>query len=211
MPDTPRVTVAVFQKNQEASIAQATLAAAGIESELQGGVTADILAYLGTAIQGVQLSVAETDAERATELLGQVSDNDDAVLAAPWKCPACGERVEGSFDLCWSCGAERPEGAPPASENEPEMPAELAADDDEEDESSDGAQATPEEVVNRAWKAAILGIVFPPLLFYSFLLIALVSSSELPPQSGRRFYGSLIIVCGMFFIYWMMFRFLSVM
>ena len=25
----------------------------------------------------------------------------------PWSCPACGERLEGQFDACWSCGARR--------------------------------------------------------------------------------------------------------
>ena len=24
-----------------------------------------------------------------------------------WTCPNCGEEVEGNFDICWNCGAER--------------------------------------------------------------------------------------------------------
>jgi predicted nucleic-acid-binding Zn-ribbon protein len=24
-----------------------------------------------------------------------------------WTCPKCGERLEGSFDACWSCGTTR--------------------------------------------------------------------------------------------------------
>jgi len=27
----------------------------------------------------------------------------------PWRCPACGEQLEGQFELCWHCGAPRPE------------------------------------------------------------------------------------------------------
>ena len=27
----------------------------------------------------------------------------------PWRCPACGEDVEGQFTSCWNCGAERAE------------------------------------------------------------------------------------------------------
>jgi hypothetical protein len=30
-------------------------------------------------------------------------------LALPWTCPACGEEVDGTFDLCWNCQASRPE------------------------------------------------------------------------------------------------------
>ncbi len=26
-----------------------------------------------------------------------------------WICPSCNERVEGSFEVCWNCGQERPE------------------------------------------------------------------------------------------------------
>jgi hypothetical protein len=26
----------------------------------------------------------------------------------PWTCPSCGEEVEGTFAVCWSCGAEAP-------------------------------------------------------------------------------------------------------
>ncbi len=27
----------------------------------------------------------------------------------PWKCPACGETIEGQFGACWNCGTERGE------------------------------------------------------------------------------------------------------
>ena len=26
-----------------------------------------------------------------------------------WRCPACGEQVEGGFEQCWACGALMPE------------------------------------------------------------------------------------------------------
>lgn len=35
----------------------------------------------------------------------------DALQAQPerhWRCPACGEEVEGGFDACWACGAWMP-------------------------------------------------------------------------------------------------------
>lgn len=27
---------------------------------------------------------------------------------APWRCPRCAELVEGTFQVCWNCAAERP-------------------------------------------------------------------------------------------------------
>jgi hypothetical protein len=32
----------------------------------------------------------------------------DAALSAMWQCPGCGEAVEGQFELCWRCGATKP-------------------------------------------------------------------------------------------------------
>jgi Putative prokaryotic signal transducing protein len=26
-----------------------------------------------------------------------------------WGCPSCGEEVDGHFEACWKCGAERPD------------------------------------------------------------------------------------------------------
>ncbi|MGB6221661.1 putative signal transducing protein [Haloferula sp.] len=30
-------------------------------------------------------------------------------VGAPWKCPSCGEEMEGQFGACWNCGATAPE------------------------------------------------------------------------------------------------------
>jgi len=45
--------------------------------------------------------------EKARELVeGFLASN--AGNATEWRCPACGERLEGQFTACWNCGAERP-------------------------------------------------------------------------------------------------------
>lgn len=47
--------------------------------------------------------------EKAKELIesflaiGQASE-------AAWRCPSCGERLEGQFTECWNCGGSRPLG-----------------------------------------------------------------------------------------------------
>ncbi len=37
--------------------------------------------------------------------------------APEWRCPACGERVDGQFAVCWNCGAAHPDDP---SEQEPQ-------------------------------------------------------------------------------------------
>ena len=32
----------------------------------------------------------------------------EAAIALPWRCPGCGELVEGQFQACWKCGAPKP-------------------------------------------------------------------------------------------------------
>lgn len=32
----------------------------------------------------------------------------NANTGSPWKCPECGEEVDGQFTNCWQCGTNRP-------------------------------------------------------------------------------------------------------
>jgi hypothetical protein len=52
--------------------------------------------------------IDERDHDRADQLLTQFLNPPPVPWAEPWDCPACGERVEGDFDLCWNCGRARP-------------------------------------------------------------------------------------------------------
>jgi DNA-directed RNA polymerase subunit RPC12/RpoP len=45
--------------------------------------------------------------EKARELVeGFLASSPEA--GSEWRCPACGEGIEGQFSACWRCGAERP-------------------------------------------------------------------------------------------------------
>jgi len=65
------------------------------------------------------LWVGQNDVEPAMQVAAEfdkikkegVPEGGDA--KSPWKCPGCGEEVEGHFGTCWNCGADRPATPPP--------------------------------------------------------------------------------------------------
>ncbi len=71
--------------------------------------------YLSGAIGELPADISPTvwilhreDLDRARELLARFlaqSAPDDT--ATPWTCTACGERVDGDFNLCWNCNSIR--------------------------------------------------------------------------------------------------------
>lgn len=56
-----------------------------------------------------ELWVSEEDFPAAQRLLHATEQAFEARLGEPWRCPHCGEHLEGQFEICWRCGAERPE------------------------------------------------------------------------------------------------------
>lgn len=54
--------------------------------------------------------VNEPDVMRAMQIVEEFRRGGPAAThpKAPWKCPRCGEMLEGQFTSCWKCGAERP-------------------------------------------------------------------------------------------------------
>ncbi len=46
----------------------------------------------------------EEHADRARLLLAELQN----LPQRHWRCPACGEEVEGGFEQCWQCGALMP-------------------------------------------------------------------------------------------------------
>lgn len=48
------------------------------------------------------------DYARALEIVRKYEASAPQDLPA-WTCAQCKETVEGSFDICWNCGADRPE------------------------------------------------------------------------------------------------------
>ena len=51
--------------------------------------------------------IDDRDLTLAQGLLAHFLSPPPSPTTAPWDCPACGEQVEGDFDLCWNCGRMR--------------------------------------------------------------------------------------------------------
>ncbi|WP_110631925.1 putative signal transducing protein [Salinicola salarius] len=51
--------------------------------------------------------VAAAAEAQASRLVREALDG-PVVVAPPWHCLGCGERLEGVFDRCWQCGRARP-------------------------------------------------------------------------------------------------------
>ena len=91
------------------------LAAEGIEAVVQGEHLYAIRGLVPVSYPTVWV-VDDEQYEPARALALEFDRQQQAgggqVPLAPWVCPSCGERIEGQFDQCWHCGAERPaEGA----------------------------------------------------------------------------------------------------
>ena len=83
-------------------IVQQVLESNGIASEIRGE-------YRGAAV-GVptieawpELWVTDpTQVAEAIRLVKEVLSSEDSDLPS-WKCPGCGEQIEGQFGACWNC------------------------------------------------------------------------------------------------------------
>ena len=51
----------------------------------------------------------ESQLEQAKQIIAESLESNENESWA-WKCPSCGEEVEGQFTECWSCGTSRPGG-----------------------------------------------------------------------------------------------------
>ena len=53
--------------------------------------------------------VNDEDLDRAMRLINGTLET-GARTSESWKCPQCGEEIEGQFAACWHCGSLRPDG-----------------------------------------------------------------------------------------------------
>lgn len=82
------------------------LEAAGIPSELRNMTLGGGAGELPLGECEPEVWVKPHNRERAETLIRQALSGESEVPA--WRCPGCGEPLEGVFDACWHCGTHRP-------------------------------------------------------------------------------------------------------
>lgn len=150
------VTIATLNTPIEASLVRNQLDAEGVQVFLTDAEAVGMAWYLGTAIGGIKVQVAESDVERAFEIL----DEHDPVTITEedWRT---GESDDEDDD--WDEDADSDPNAMNAEEGS--------------DKVSELSPAEIDKNVTRAFRASLFGLLFFPLQFYALsLLIDLVLS-----------------------------------
>lgn len=76
---------------------------AGIQCQLKNDRLMGALGEIPFLECWPQIWVNDSDLSRARAILDEVLA--PAPEAPSWRCPSCGEDVEGQFEVCWNCGA----------------------------------------------------------------------------------------------------------
>ncbi len=127
------VKVASFTNAPQAYAARVFLQAQGIPAVVTGEASATTMSHIGAALGGVQLFVHQEQADRALELIREFSKTPPALSGGNLKCPACGEKFEPGFEVCWKCGATL-DGQSDPSFRTPERDADESPSDETDDD-----------------------------------------------------------------------------
>ncbi len=210
--------VASFPNAHQAELISSILRENGINSFANNAETSVSLSHIGLGLGGVQVVVNEGDIEEATAILAELESN----KCEPWKCGNCQSEVDEGFDVCWKCGASREETAldsevqtepyqvestdkfglrqfPSVDGKHPYQapitpPAKEQSNAPEENSST---QAAAEDMVDRAWRASILGLIFLPGICQAYSLYLLIraslTSDRLSPKHQWRYTVTLVL------------------
>ena len=176
------VTVASYWQPAEARMAQSRLEAEGIHAYLANEQTIAMDWLLANALGGIKLQVAESDLDRAQEVLASVSaskpvENTNVISQA----------------VKQGIRADLPKQDP------------VATDEGQKNEPTE----TPDLLINRAYRAALIGLfifVVPIHIYSVYLLLRSTRLAGEPDSRGvRRFFITLTIDLLVIFFLWLPF------
>ncbi len=173
------VTLTRFRSSTEATLALARLEAEGIDASLDGEAPAAPLGHLGADLVGASLIVRQGDYRRAKEILADLEEDEDGKNE-----PLDDYDADDWLGEDW-------------------------ADDDEDlyEEYSEEPTFTPP--LMRAWRAAVIGIIFLPMNLYSWWLILKYELWLPEPDTAKsrwRFYATIAFnLIGLLF-FWALIR-----
>ncbi len=184
------VKLATFLNPVEAEMARNRLEEAGIPAAVTGG-TAGVFAGMG-AFSELVVEIPEEHLERATALLDSLANAavepsaEDTAAFLEWQESLHAEPGSNGAPAVDATGRSDVDGdmlvAPPARE---------------EPDERHSVRMSAEGLANRAWRAAVFGLIVFPLflhLYSVWLLLRLaVLPHEVTPRTMRRIYGALLI------------------
>ena len=183
--------LANFASELEAKMLEGMLSAARIPCVLNNAEFVANFWQYGNAVGGVTVQVAEQDWDAAQAVL-----NPDASTTETWACPACGTDVEAGFDSCWKCARSSvPEPLEAFDQDGDEICQPSSLNDTAADSVDEVEPTVASEILQRAWKASIVGFMVPLgfLNCYSFYLLFIhVPTESLTPAELRRFMAACV-------------------
>ncbi|OAI39858.1 hypothetical protein AYO40_05355 [Planctomycetaceae bacterium SCGC AG-212-D15] len=190
------VKVASFGTVEEAHLAKNALEAEGIRAALEDEASVGMFWYLGNAFGGIKLLVTEEEVPHAQRVLEHIdADGDEGSTQITEKPPAdVGPKAP-----------EEPEVHVTAVRPEPGEEPEVA---DAGDDGPDELESPGEVMANRAFRAALVGLVLWPVTLYSlYLLLGLLRwEGELPESAHRKMLWATVFdcvvvgLCALFFV-----------
>lgn len=217
------VVIAKYETEIQAQIYVSYLEEHGIVAVLQGANTGTVLAVISVAFGGVGVAVKRRDAAQATQLLALAREHEgNEGERSDWVCSNCGESVEGSFDVCWSCSHDRDKSAhengavetnqqglidDDASAKPSHSPTYAVANSDSSsnrkeirpagtEDVDDSIELNPvDDLLRRAFMSAVIGLVIVPFIFHAYSLFLLFNiNGKLNSAQFGRFMTTLGVV-----------------
>jgi hypothetical protein len=192
------VNIASFPTGPEAHLVRNELEAAGIPAQVTGEAAVGAIFYVGSALGGVKLMVAEKDVPAANKILAELqlaSTPIDESFEGFDTLDDGESAIDANNDEEVTPDEVNPYRAPRAAESKKLL--------DEYGEDSTVA------LVNRIWRSAVFGVVFcPPLLncYSSFLLLANTELfQQAPPKHKWKLWGAVAfnaLVIGLVILMW---------
>lgn len=160
------VTVARFLSPEEAHLLRGELEEQGIPAYVEDDATASMAWIYRGAIQGVHLTVPESHAKDASAIVAEARsrfspDRRDVGIGSKRQCSQ-GHFVEHDAETCSVCG-------------EPLLPEDVL----------EGIQANDDRI-DRAWRAAVIGLVFLPLILHLLSVGLLIQVARSPYDSSTN-------------------------
>ncbi len=217
--DSQLVEIASYATEVEANHVKSVLAERGIKGFVDCGATNTMLSHVGaSALGGIRLFALPQNAGLAREII----DTLEEIKGSDWYCGECQELSEAGFEVCWSCGkgrrdveADRPIVAKSverlddnlqedhnqrqaATDPNPYMsPGTVKMQNDEPIAPDVKSVLDVDEMVTRAYRASLIGLMLLPVLahLYSMYLLLLASAhpERLSDRTNRVWYGAFAI------------------